>query len=146
MNRIIKVVILVVVIVAAKRFVWPWLQQEFAGTKSAAVTSTSGDGGCARAAESASNVWGSGLARFVNPPYDLGDWSSFRGNVETQIASAEQICITCTGEKCADVRSALTDLRSLVRDLDNSIRTGAAPPGDIVQRQESIDRRIADAR
>jgi hypothetical protein len=145
MNRLIKIVILIAVVIVAKRWVWPWLQQEFAGSRASSVQ-TSGDSSCSRAAASASEVWGKGLGRFVNPPYDLGEWNRFRNDVDAQIAAAEQVCIACTGPSCEDVRGALRDLRGLANDLDRAIRSGGSPPGDIVQRQESIDNRISGAR
>lgn len=145
MNRLIKIVVLIAVVLVAKRWVWPWLQQALGGSKANSVAA-SVDSSCARAAASASDVWGKGLGRFVNPPYDLADWSRFKSDVDAQIASAEQICITCTGETCEDVRGALRDLRTLANDLDGAIRSGSPPPGDIVQRQESIDNRIAGSR
>jgi hypothetical protein len=37
------------------------------------------------------------------------------------------------------------ELRSLISDMDTSIRNGSPPPSDAVQRQESIDRQIEAA-
>lgn len=151
MNRIGRIVVIIAIIIAGRQWVLPWAKKEFGGSK-ASTTGTSGTAGtassagpCARAAEAASEEWGRGLARFVNPPYDLTAWSSFRNDVEARIATAEGIC-TCSEPPCDTVRGAMTDLRSLVADLDTSIRNGSSPPGDVVQRQESIDNRIADAK
>ncbi|HEY2325839.1 MAG TPA: hypothetical protein VGJ82_23485 [Thermoanaerobaculia bacterium] len=37
------------------------------------------------------------------------------------------------------------DLRSLLSDLDSAIRNGSAPPSDVVQRQDAIDKQIDEA-
>ena len=39
----------------------------------------------------------------------------------------------------------MRDLRSLLSDLDSAIRNGSAPPSDLVQRQEAIDKQIDEA-
>jgi hypothetical protein len=97
---------------------------------------------CAQTARQASEEWGSGIGRFVNPPYDLDAWSSFRSGVEKRIGEAESEC-NCAEQGCREVRDAMRDLRALVSDLDTSIRNGSAPPEDLVQRQERIDDRIS---
>jgi hypothetical protein len=95
-------------------------------------------------AERASESWGSGIAQFANPPYDLAAWSTYRSGVESKIAAAEAKC-TCANESCAKVREAMRDLRGLVADMDGSMRNGSSP-GNIVQRQEAVDDRINEGR
>jgi hypothetical protein len=149
MKRIIVWALLIAGVIAARRVVQPWLQQKFGASKAAASAGTStaspDSGSCARAAEAASEAWGRGLGRFVNPPHDLTAWAAFRNEVEGHIATAESIC-TCADAACESVRGAMRDLRALVADLDRAIQSGGAPPGDIVQRQEAIDKAIADAK
>lgn len=111
---------------------------------SATATGGSGGGGCPAAAERASSEWGSGIGRFVNPPYDLDAWASFQNSVNRRISDADAQC-TCIEESCSKARDAMRELRSLVSDLDTAIRTGGSPGSDIVQRQESIDRQITEA-
>lgn len=143
MNRIVKIVILIVLIFAVKRFAFPWFSQTFGGTKSG-VTQKSGDNSCVRAAQDASEAWGGGLKSYVNPPYDLTAWGNFRSDVDARITSAEQAC-ACAAESCNKTREAMRDLRALVSDLDTAIRNGSSPGTDLVQRQESIDNRIDEA-
>ena len=39
----------------------------------------------------------------------------------------------------------MRDLRSLVAEMDSSLRGGLPPPSDLVQRQEAIDNAISSA-
>jgi len=39
----------------------------------------------------------------------------------------------------------MSDLRSLVSEMDSSLRSGSPPPSDLVQRQEAIDTKIEAA-
>jgi hypothetical protein len=122
----------------------PWVQEQKLGGSSVSISSA-GDDSCVGQAERASETWGGGLAQFANPPYDMNAWMSFRERVETQIGRAESKCGGCSNESCAKVRSAMSELRSVVSDLDNTIRNGASPEG-LVQRQERIDNQINEAR
>jgi hypothetical protein len=143
MNRLARLVVLAVVIIVGVRWGVPWLEKTFGGAKDR-VAHKSGDNSCVRSAQEASETWGGGLKNFVNPPYDLGAWGSFRADVEAKISTAESSC-TCADESCTKVRDAMRDLRGLVLDLDGAIRGSGSMPGDVVQRQESIDNRINEA-
>jgi hypothetical protein len=144
-GRVVKWLVIIGIAFFAWKVVVPWVkQQKLGGSSTSISTSAIGDDSCAGQAERASEAWGSGLAQFANPPYDLAAWSSFREGVETQIAAAEEKC-SCEAESCDKVRGAMGDLRGLVSDLDNTIRNGSSPEG-FVQRQEQIDNRINEAR
>jgi hypothetical protein len=143
-GRLIKWIVIIAIAYFAWTVVVPWVKNQGPVGRAASISTATGDDSCVGEAERASETWGSGLSQFANPPYDLNAWSSFRSRVETQIGRAESKC-GCANESCAKVRSAMGDLRSLVSDLDNTIRNGTSPDG-IVQRQESIDNRINDAR
>src|ERR1051326_7692299 len=142
MNRIIKLII----VIAILYFVWkvglPWLQRQQSGRT--ATTSASAQSGCPAAAARASETWGSGLHQFVNPPYDISAWSSFHDSVESKISAAEGEC-SCSDQSCDKARAAMRDLRSLLSDLDTAIRNGSAPPSDLAQRREAIDKQIDEA-
>lgn len=142
MGRLVKLAVVVVIVYAAWKYGLPWLQKQTGSSTTS--KSESGQSSCTTSASRASEAWGSGLHSFVNPPYDLNAWSSFRGDVESKIAAAESEC-SCSSESCTKVQSAMRDLRALVRDLDTAVRNGTAPPSDAVQRQEAIDRQIDDA-
>jgi hypothetical protein len=145
-SRLVKLVVVVVIVFAIWKYVIPWAKDEMGGFagKSSSATAT-GDSGCVNSAERASSAWGAGLGRFVNPPYDLDAWSNFKGDVDGKISQAESDC-SCAEESCTKVKSAMSDLRTLVSDFDHAIRTGSSPGSDAVQRQEQIDRQIDDAR
>ena len=141
--RIVKWLFVIGVIVFAWKVGLPWLKQQGSPAKSA--SSGSAGSPCERAAESASEAWGSGLGRFVNPPYDADAWSSFKSGVDSKIADADRQC-GCIEPSCAQVRGALSDLRGLVSEFDSAIRNGTPAPEDAVQRQAAIDERIATAK
>lgn len=146
LQRIVKVIVIVAIGIAVWKVGVPWAKkQNFFGDAASATGGNSGAGAsCPRAAANASAAWGDGLGRFVNPPYDLDAWTSFRAGVDEKIRDAESQC-GCAEDSCAKAREALGDLRSLVSELDSSIRSGGAPPEDVVRRQERIDNLIDEA-
>ncbi|HEV7238497.1 MAG TPA: hypothetical protein VGQ36_04590 [Thermoanaerobaculia bacterium] len=139
-DRIVKLVVVVAIVFVGWKYVVPWIKEQGSSGK---TTTASSDNSCVRGAERASEAWGSGLSQFVNPPYDLNAWSTFRGNVESRIGAAESAC-GCTAESCAKAKEAMRELRSLVADLDSTIRNGSDPSG-FVERQGAIDDRINEA-
>ena len=144
-GRLLKWIVIIGIVFFAWKVVVPWVkEQKLGGSSTSISTGAPGDDSCAGQAERASEVWGSGLAQFANPPYDLAAWSSFRERVDAQISKAESKC-GCAAESCVKVREAMGDLSALVGDLDNTIRNGSSPEG-FVQRQEQIDNRINEAR
>ena len=145
LGRVIKWVVALAVVF----FIWktglPWLKSHgFSSETSTSTATTTTDSPCVRAAEQASESWGSGISRFANPS-ETTAWQTFRGMVEGRIGSAESAC-SCGTQSCAKVRDALRELRAVVNDMDNALRSNSPPPGDIVQRQESIDNKINEAR
>jgi len=142
MNKLVKVIVVAAVLYVAWRHGLPWLKENVSSKPPA--SSAASQGSCTQLASAASDAWGRGLHQFVNPPYDVNAWSSFRQDVESKISNAESEC-NCNSESCTKVKAAMRDLRSLVSDLDSSIRSGSPPPSDVVQRQEAVDRRIDEA-
>jgi hypothetical protein len=141
-GRLVKIVVLVAIVFAVWKYGVPWIKKQGGGGV-AETTASSGGGSCVQSAQRASETWGGGLHQFANPPYDLNAWSTFRGNVESSIGSAESDC-NCADESCLKAREAMRDLRGLVSDLDSTIRNGSDASG-FVQRQEAIDNKINDA-
>src|SRR3977135_4280966 len=111
-NRVVKWLLIIVAVLFAWKYVLPWAKQQIQGHTAATVTASNS---CTSAAQRASEAWGRGLNHFVNPPYDIGAWSSFRSDVESKIASAESEC-RASSQSCESARSAMSDLRSLVND------------------------------
>jgi hypothetical protein len=147
LSRIVKWLVILVLLFVVWMYVIPWAKEEMGGSTASKVISSSGGGdqNCVDSAARASEAWGSGLARYVNPPYDLDAWSNFKRDIDSQIRTAEADC-RCTQESCQKVRDAMSELRNLAGDLDTALRSGGSPGQDIVQRQEIIDRRIDEAR
>jgi len=142
MAKLLKLLVVVVIAFAAWKYVIAPKVAAKTGDSSAAASS---DNGCPAAAERASNAWGNGLKSYVNPPYDLNAWASFRSDIEGKISSAESSC-SCQLDSCAKARMAMSDLRKLIADMDTAIHSGAPPSSDIVQKQQSIDEAIDMAR
>lgn len=142
MDRLVKLVVVAAIVFVAWKYGVPWVKK--LGDRGAVESTADGGGSaCVRSAERASEAWGSGLRQFVNPPYNMEAWSSFRGRVESGINAAEADC-NCQVESCEQTRGAMHDLRALVNDFDSAIRTGS-DASDFVQRQEAIDNRIGQA-
>jgi hypothetical protein len=144
MKKLVGWIIFLVVLYIGWTKLAPKLKETSVAGKSATSTAGGGNSSCTSAAERASSEWGSGLGRFVNPPYDLDAWASFQNGVNRRISDADAVC-TCIEESCGKARDAMRELRGLVSELDGAIRTGGSPPADAVQRQESIDRQIEEA-
>lgn len=141
-RRLFKLAVIVALLIFGWKMLGPRIQSKL---DSAGSPSTAGAGSaCADRAAGASDAWGRGLARFVNPPVDLDAWGSFRAGVEAQISLAQAAC-GCAEESCRQAKSALSDLRSLIAEFDTAARSGMAPPSDAVQRQEAIDEAITSA-
>ena len=141
--RLIKWLVILVVLFLAWKAIEPRLRKSGAAKQTASSGNPAAN--CAASAARASEVWGSGLRQYINPPYDIAAWSGFKSGVEGSIATAESDC-SCSSDGCAKGRQAMRDLRSLVSDLDTAIRNGSSPPLDAVQRQEAIDNLIDEAR
>lgn len=136
--------ILALVFIAWK-YIVPWAKNELGDRPAASSSGEGGNAACVTAAERASEQWGSGLGRFVNPPYDLEAWSRFTDDVNGTISEAEEAC-SCEEESCQIATGAMQSLRSLISEMDTALRNGSSPPSDAVQQQEAIDNKINEAR
>lgn len=139
MDRIVKLLVVVAVLFVIWKYVVPKVKDFGTGGDKETVAS-GGGGSCVRSAGRASEEWGSGLSRFVNPPFDEMAWSVFRGKVEGRITTAENDC-ACAASSCEKSREAMRDLRTLVSDFESTLRSGSSA-ADFVQRQEAIDNKI----
>jgi hypothetical protein len=142
-KTLVKLAIAVAVVILIWKKGIPWWNERQASS-AATVSSAPGDA-CVAAAAAADDTWGSGVGHFANPPYDLAGWDEFRSRVEVQARRAEEKCL-CADSSCTTAKRAMSDLRSLVNEMDSSLRSGSPPPSDLVQRQEAIDNAINSAR
>ena len=138
-----KTFIILILIVVAGWYLWTHYGQR--RTDVAATAGASASQSCASAAAAAADTWGSGVGRFANPPYDTSAWDDFRSRVEDQARRAQEKCL-CGDTACTTAKNAMSDLRSLVAEMDTSLRSGSPPPSDLVQRQEAIDNAVTAAR
>ena len=144
-GKLIKWVIILALLVFGVKVLGPKIKARLDAKPASESVDSRADDSCVGRATSASNRWGNGLGRFVNPPYDIEAWSSFKSDVDQQISEAEGAC-SCEEESCIKARGAMSDLRSLVSDMDSSVRSGEPPASDVVRRQEAIVNAIDDAR
>jgi hypothetical protein len=140
-NRLVKWIVIIAIVVAAWKYGIPWAKHQMQGH---AISGIATDSSCVAAAQRASEAWGSGLHNFANPPYDLGAWSGFRDDVEKKIAAANMQC-SASSQSSDAARSAMSDLKNLIAELDAAITNGSPVPDDAVQRQEAIDTKIEAA-
>ena len=143
LSRIAKWLVIVVVAFLA----WKYLSPKFLKPSNTIAPEQGSfvNSACIGAADKAAETWGSGVGKFVNPPYDLDAWSVFKSDVDSKIANAEGQC-ACVAESCHKVQSAMHELTALAADMDTALRNGSPPGSEIVQRQEAIDRQIDEAR
>jgi len=146
MQRVVKLIVVVVILFAIWKFGVPWFKEHFTtgSSSSSSTEGASGDNTCVSEAQRASEAWGSGIGRFGNPPVDQSAWAEFKDGVESKISAAESHC-DCSDESCEKVRSAMRELRGVVSDFDAAVHNNSGPPGDVVQRQESIDNQLDQA-
>lgn len=145
MSRLVKLAIVIAIVF----FGWKWYQhqRQHGGTTSSSSSRSAAAAGdsCTPYADSAANAWSSGIRKFVNPPYDMAAWESFRSDVQSRISDAEGHC-SCDAESCAKAKEAMNGLRGMVSDVDGMIRNNAAPPSDIVRKQENVDNLVDQAK
>lgn len=146
LGKLIKWAVIIALLIFGWKAFGPKIMAKLDSSTRSESSAGSGAGSvCVNEAAAASEQWGSGLARFINPPYDLDAWGRFRGGVDARIARAQAQC-GCSEESCRTAKNALNDLRGLASELDTAIRTGGEMPSDVVRRQESIDNAIDEAR
>lgn len=143
-KTLLKLAIAIAVVVLIWKKGIPWWNAQHASQASATTSTAPENDDCVSAAEAASDAWGSGIGRFANPPYDLAAWGDFRSQIEQQARRAEEKCL-CADPSCTTVKDAMSDLRTLVQQMDTSLRSGTPPPDDLVQRQQAIDDAINTA-
>ena len=138
-----KTLIQLLIVIVLAFVIFKWWQKNHQTAPTAAGASASQE--CAAAAAAAGETWGSGVGRFANPPYDTAAWDDFRSRVEREARQAQEKCL-CGDAACNTAKGAMSDLRSLVSEMDSALRSGSPPPSDLVQRQEAIDNAINAAR
>ncbi len=144
-NSLVKVIVIAVIAFGAYKYGWPWLQAQGSfglGSKSVAAGP---DADCVVTADSAVSYWSGGVLQFMNPPIDQGSWGSFRSDVERSISEAQSSCSGCSSEACDTALDAVSQLSSLLSDMDSAARSGGAPRADLVRSQERLDSTIAEA-
>jgi hypothetical protein len=146
--RVVRLAIVVALLYFAFTEGLPWLRQQFGkGEKpSAAAGRDSGEDGtvCVQVASRASEALGAEIPRFARPPVDLDAWGQARIRVEDRVYEAERQC-GCGLESCRQASQALSELRSLISQLDSGFRGSDMPPNPARQ-QGRVDELLNEAR
>lgn len=128
---------------------WPWLQAELdrlgEGSRSVAAAGSDEASRCVTLATDASRSFAGGLGRFIDPPVDTGAWMRFAGQVQARRRQASDAC-GCSDEACAPAREAMTQLESLLQDLDGVVRGSTDAFFNPATRQQRIDELLDQAR
>lgn len=124
----------------------PWFKENF---RRSPAQQTSGQpsffgSSCVASGQRVSESFGSRLGGFVNAA-DLSAWTEFRTGIESQLAEAQASC-GCSLESCSKTREALSELRSVVGQLDSAIRGASSPGSGLVLQQEKIDHLLEEAK
>jgi len=144
-NPIVRLVVLALVAWGVWKYGVPWLKsQGFGSSRSSAKVASSPSADCVSAVDDAVAVWSRDIVRFMNPPIDMNEWGDFRSSIDDRLHSAGSTC-NCATEACGMATQASRDLRRLLSEMDAAVRSGGAPPGDLVQAQESIDLKLEEA-
>jgi len=144
--KVVKVLAVLAIVFVAWKYGVPWVKNLGKGpATNDAATLNVGGGACVAAAEKANDSFGNGIGKFVNPPYDISAWETFRAEVGRNADAADVACSSPT-DSCRKARDAMRDLRSLMSDLDTAIRNNAPPSSDIVQRQGAVSEQVDKAK
>jgi hypothetical protein len=142
-NTFVRILGVVVVVLFTWKYGLPWWNAH--QTSSSAPKTTSPGVNCVFAARAASDFFGGNLRAFSSPPYDMTAWDEFKSHVDDRISIAGTKC-SCNDDACENAKHAMSELRALMGEMDNMVRSGSPPPSDIVQRQERIDNALDAAR
>jgi len=138
MGKFIKLAVIVAILYFGYTVGRPWFKKHFQPTSSTTLSLASGSNACVDSAMQARDAWGSGIGQYVNPPADKINWSNFRSDIDSRISSAQSDC-GCAKDSCRDARAALSDISTLLHDLDTAVENDSPPPMDLAQRQERVD-------
>ena len=144
MSRIVRLVVLVVLAFVAYDYGWPWLQGVLAdqgGESRSLEGGMSDDGGevenCLELATAANDEFASRVGQFIGRQGDTGDWMQFAGGVQNRIGSAQSAC-GCIGEGCVLASRAMSELETLVQEVDGAVRGATEGAANAANRQEKV--------
>ena len=145
MERIIKLVIVVVILYFAYTEFLPWVKKELGmGTSSSITESTEGGGACVALAADASLALGVGIRPFVQPPINVNAWETTNLRIESRISEAESACF-CFEPSCDKANEALSVLRNLLSELDGGFRGDSPMPLNGARDQTRADALLSEA-
>lgn len=136
-SRVLRILIVMGVVFVA----WKWWTTQHRAPATAPADRTSPAVNCQFEARAANDYFGSRIGGFTNPPYDMQAWDQFKSGTESRISRAESKC-SCSDPPCTRANEAMSELRTMLGELDSAIRSGGSPPTDLVQRQERINQAL----
>lgn len=136
MDRIIKLVVVLVVVYFAYSVGLPWIKGLLGSSPAGLRGNASEEALCVGAAERAVDAFGDRLGRFL-PPIDADAWEESVSRSRTEISEAERGC-GCGHEACREASRALSDLENMVTEYDDSVQAGRGLPANGARRLESL--------
>lgn len=137
MDRIVKLLVVLVVVYLAYSVGLPWLKGLLDGSPASLRGDASEEALCAGEAERAVDAFADRLVRFASPPIDAADWEAAVSRSLDEIAEAERGC-KCPHEACTEASRALSRLEEMVTDFDDSVGAGRGLPANGARRLESL--------
>lgn len=140
-----------IVIAVAAYLAWaygmPWVKR-FVGRSQAPISDPApGPGGnCVQMAAQASQKLGDEALTASRGLLDEGEWRRIVDAVDSSLFFADDAC-RCELESCQEGRSAVSDLRRILEQLEASSPTGSqSAPYELSRDHERINQRLWDAR
>lgn len=138
MDKIVKLLVLLVVLYVAYSVGWPWLQGLLNRSPMNLGGANSGEESlCVTAAERAVDAFADRLRLFISPPIDVDAWDETVSRSRDEIAEAERGC-RCHHDACREAQRALSELDEMVSDYDGSVHDGRGLPANGARRLESL--------
>ena len=146
MGRIIKLIVVAAVIYFALSYAVPWIKG-LAGAplRSGGGNTDTGAGRCIDLASRASSAFGEEVRLFSSPPVDVNAWGASVTRIQLKVADAESACY-CSSPACPKAREALSELRSLVSQMDGFVRGDATGMSNPASYAERVDQLLDEAR
>lgn len=129
MQKIVKLIVVLVVVFAAYSIGWPWLQGilnrshvHFGGSASPEVN-------CLDVTESAVDYFAERVRQFISPPMGADAWVETVSKTRKAVKAARRSC-GCEHKACREGRRALSELDAMVSDFDSTVQVRQGLPAD----------------
>ncbi len=105
-----------------------------------------GEARCVETAGRANRTLGQQVRQFARPPADSEMWSISYQQITGDIGAAEAACAGCLSEACRKATAAVSEMRSLAMQIDDTVRGDLGGMSNPATKQERINRLLDEAR